>query len=293
MSEAPEVHAPKGDIKLPGLGPVPKKWFLIVGGGSVVVIGYVMYKKRKSGGTAAAASTADTGTSAVAGQPCVDENGNPGVYDDTGTCQVDTSALGGYYAGTGAEGVSGVTAPVPGTGGFTTNGQWTQQAEADMAATGVDPGTLSAALGAYINGQPATPAQVSLIDQAIAEEGYPPVAGASGYPPAVKDQPATTGTGTTGSTGTTLAAPHGLAASDVSSTGYTLHWSAVTGAKGYTVATYSAKGAEVDQFDVSGTSTKEYGKGGGGLPKGTYHTNVWANGGAKPPPHATVTVTLK
>lgn len=177
-----------GEVKLPGLGPVPKKWFLIVGGGAVVTIAYVLYKRKQ---TAAAAPATDTGTAALAGQPCVDANGNPGVYDSSGTCQVDTSALGGYYAGTGAGGVSGVTAPVPGTGGFTTNGQWTQQAEADMASTGVDPGVLAAALGAYIAGQPVTPAQQSLIDQAIAFEGYPPVAGPNGMPPALNVQPAT------------------------------------------------------------------------------------------------------
>jgi hypothetical protein len=186
------VSALGGDIKLPGLGPVPKKWFLIVGGGSVIVIGYVIIRRKKDTGTAAAGTT-DAGTAALAGQPCVDANGNPGVYDDSGTCQVDTSALGGYYAGTGALGTSGVTAPVPGTGGFTTNGQWSQQAVMDMQSLGtaVDVGTLTAALGAYINGQPVTPDQMSLIDQARAIEGDPPVAGPSGYPPAVKLQAST------------------------------------------------------------------------------------------------------
>jgi len=303
MPEAP-VHAPKGDIKLPGLGPVPKKWFIIVGGGTVVVIGYVLYKK-KSGASSAAATpaAADTGTSALSGQPCVDENGNPGVYDDTGTCQVDTSALGGYYSGDGAAGVSGTTEPVAGTGGFVTNGQWTQQVETDVQSlgTGIDPGTLSTALGAYIAGQPVTAAQQSLIDQAISIDGYPPVAGANGYPPAIMVQPVTTTTGTTTGTGTTttttasttLPAPGGLRASAISDSGYSLNWDAVTGAKGYTVATYDSKGAEVDEFTVTGTATKEYGRGGKGLtPKATYHSNVWANGGTGSPPHATVSVTL-
>jgi hypothetical protein len=201
MSEAPHA-APKakGDIKLPGLGPVPRKWFIIVGGGAVLTIAYVLYKKRT--GAAAAAPATGAGTSALSGQPCTDENGNPGVYDDTGTCQVDTSALGGYYAGTGAGGVSGVTPPVPGTGGFTTNGQWTQQAEADMEATGADPATLSAALGAYITGQPLTTAQQSLVDQAIAMEGYPPVAGPNGMPPALNAQPAGGQTQAPGTCGT-------------------------------------------------------------------------------------------
>lgn len=190
------------DVKVPGLGPVPKKWFLIVGGGSVVVIGYVLIRRKKA--PAAAATDTGAGTAALAGQPCVDANGNPGVYDSSGTCQVDTAALGGYYAGTGALGVSGVTPPVAGTGGFTTNGQWSQQAITDMQSLGiaVDVPTLAAALGAYIAGQPVTAAQQSLIDQAISVEGYPPVAGPSGYPPAIKLQPAGGQTQAPGTCGT-------------------------------------------------------------------------------------------
>jgi hypothetical protein len=87
-------------------------------------------------------------------------------------------------------------------------------------------------------------------------------------------------------------APSGLRASAVSDSGYNLSWDAVPGASTYTVATYSSSGAVVDQFTSGSTSTKEYGSGGKGLaPKTTYHTNVWANGGAGSPQHASVTVT--
>ena len=47
MTEHP-VSAPKGDVKLPGVGEVPKKWFIIVGGGSLLVIVYVMYRRSKT-----------------------------------------------------------------------------------------------------------------------------------------------------------------------------------------------------------------------------------------------------
>src|SRR6266568_6088222 len=92
-------------------------------------------------------------------------------------------------------------------------------------------------------------------------------------------------------------APSGLHSHDVSSTGYQVSWNPVTGPSGqkpatYTVATYDSKGAEVDQFSSGATTTREYGRGGKGLPKGTYHTNVWANGGPQAPPHSTVYVTL-
>jgi len=95
-------------------------------------------------------------------------------------------------------------------------------------------------------------------------------------------------------------APGGLRVSSVAAKGYYLNWNPVKGPNGqtpssYTVATYNAKGTPVNQHTTSpgSTQTAEYGQGGGGLPAGTYHTNVWANGGPQAPPHATVTVTLK
>lgn len=94
-------------------------------------------------------------------------------------------------------------------------------------------------------------------------------------------------------------APTGLKASSISSTGYSISWNAVKGPNGqspstYTVATYQTNGKQVDQFQSGSLSTKEYGAGGKGLTPGyTYRTNVWANGGPKAPPHASIVVTLK
>lgn len=93
-------------------------------------------------------------------------------------------------------------------------------------------------------------------------------------------------------------APKALTAYSVAAKGYRIRWTAVRGPGGqvpstYTVATYSSAGALVDQFTTPSTDTAEYGKGGGGLPKGTYHTNVWANGSPQAPSHSSVSVTLK
>jgi cytoskeletal protein RodZ len=95
-------------------------------------------------------------------------------------------------------------------------------------------------------------------------------------------------------------APTALALVNQSSKGVSFAWDAVTGPSGqhpnsYTVATYDSKGKLVDQFSTAAgkTSANEFGKGGKGLPKGTYHTNVWANGGPVGPPHSTVQYTLK
>jgi hypothetical protein len=105
---------------------------------------------------------------------------------------------------------------------------------------------------------------------------------------------------TTTPTSWSYPAPSGLQAYNLASTGTRLSWNAVTGPSGqhpnsYTIATYNSSGKLVDQFSTSAgnTNTAEYGSGGKGLPKGVYHTNVWANGGPIAPPHATVQYTLK
>lgn len=81
--------------------------------------------------------------------------------------------------------------------------------------------------------------------------------------------------------------------------GYRLRWNAVTGPGGqkpssYTVQTWEAgKPGAVNEHIAAGTDTAEYGPGGTGLRKGTYHTDVWANGGPLAPPHgSTGNVTL-
>ena len=128
--------------------------------------------------------------------------------------------------------------------------------------------------------------------------------GAPGTAP-VPTNPSPVGTSTQPKPTTTLAgwaypAPSGLQAYDVAAKGVRLSWNAVTGPSGqhpnsYTVATYDSKGRLVNQHDTTAgnTNTAEYGRGGKGLPKGVYHTNVWANGGPVAPPHATVQYTLK
>jgi hypothetical protein len=192
---------PAGGVKLPGVGHVSKKWVVIVAVASAGSIGWFVYRRKQS--AAAAPATASSVDASSADQV------DPATGDVAGSAQdqMDLASLqsgggygdyagGGYYAGQGSLGVSGVTPPVPGSGGFTTNGQWSQQAEQDLGGLGISEVTLSAALGHYLTARQLTPAQQSLVDQAIAEEGYPPVAGAGGYPPAMHTQ--STGSGSTG-----------------------------------------------------------------------------------------------
>jgi hypothetical protein len=191
------------DIRLPLVGPVSKKWVVIVAGGSVLTIGYIVIRKRKA--SAAAASSAASGTASDAtGQI------DPQTGDIAGSAQdqVDLAAMqsGGTYgtAGFGLGGSGGyvvsppAAATIPGAGGFTTNGEWVQQAEQDLGGLGIDAVALSAALGKYLTARPLNAAEQSLVDQAIAAENYPPVAGPGGYPPAMHTTPTGPGGGTGG-----------------------------------------------------------------------------------------------
>lgn len=87
-------------------------------------------------------------------------------------------------------GPGGGASTPPAGSGFTTNAQWSQAVISYMTSAGVvaDPAMLSGALGKYIAGQPVSSVEQSLVHQAIAVQGYPPVAGATGYPPAVRVQ---------------------------------------------------------------------------------------------------------
>jgi hypothetical protein len=92
---------------------------------------------------------------------------------------------GGYYDQYGNWVPSGTTGTgTGGPGSFTSNAQWAQYAESQLSGIVNEP-TLSAALGKYLTGQPMTPDQKSLADQAIAIAGYPPVSGPGGFPPAM------------------------------------------------------------------------------------------------------------
>lgn len=195
---------------LPVVGKVPKGWVIVVAAGSVGAIGYVLWRRHQAGTTAAAATTtaAPAGT---AGDPYPPDGstGNPSdpnsTDPETGMTYGDEQLYGGGYGGTGlgAFGFPGGTTtgggttggPVPGGGPpFSNNSAWFSFVQQALNGI-VDPGALTAALGDYLTGSAASPDQVALIDQAIAAAGYPPVAGANGYPPNIKQGPGGPGGG--------------------------------------------------------------------------------------------------
>ena len=146
------------EVTLPVVGPVSKR-ALAIGGVAAGGVMLLLYLRKRNAAPAAAVPTDTSG------------------LDTSG---LDTSGMAG--------GGGSLTGPsVPTVQAVTSNPQWTAAA---MQALGgvVDPSALSSALGKYLTGAAVTPGETSLIDQAIAAEGWPPVSGPNGYPPAIRTQ---------------------------------------------------------------------------------------------------------
>lgn len=217
----------EGTIKTP-FGVVEKKTALYVGG-VVVILGGVVYWRHKQLGT----TTTDPTTA-------TDAEIDPATGYAYGSPE-DAAALtaqGSYQTPSVPTGGGSSSYPSGGTG-FASNGAWVQGVVEYMTSSGLveDPTALSAALGVFITGAYATNDQVSLIQQAIAVEGFPPVSGPTGYPPAInRNPPNSTGGGGTTTTPTadpTLPAPTGFKAVRVDKGGVSLNWNPVPGAIGY------------------------------------------------------------
>jgi hypothetical protein len=171
----------EGTVNTP-FGPVKKKTGLIIVGGAVLILGIAYYRSKKAGDAAAIASAGasvgvDPATGFLYGSPeDAAALANQGSYVTPGG--------GGGGASVGGSGT------VP-TTGFATNGAWSQAAIQYMQAQGLieDATMLSAALGRYLAGSPLSPTDKSLVEQAIAFQGLPPVPGTGGYPPSINTAP--------------------------------------------------------------------------------------------------------
>lgn len=144
-----------------------KKQNLMIAGGAVVIFAIVYYRNQKAKNAAASA-----------GSPEIDPaTGYPfGSAEDAASLQQQAN-----YVSPGGGGGSSSSGS---TGGFVTNAEWSQAVvqyvrDHDLG----DAGTMAQALGTYLAGQYADSATQSLIQQAVAIEGYPPVSGSNGYPP--------------------------------------------------------------------------------------------------------------
>lgn len=255
MSEHAPEHGGQHGREVKHAGLTRQQWY-IVGGIALVGVAYLLYKRHQAS-TAAAATTTAAGSSSNLGA-------------GTGTCPDGSSVdCGGLCA-------DGST-PV----GCDQSGQ--------LSTLQTELGNLQSSLAqGGGGGGGVTTVPVTSTPPATT----PPAPNTPA--PAAGGSPAPSGGGSW-----SYPAPTGLRASSVAKNGYYLNWNPVTGPQGqkpssYTIATYDSKGQRVNQHTTVGpnTQTAEYGPGGKGLPKGTYHSNVWANGGPKAPPHATVQVTL-
>lgn len=251
-------------VKTP-LGAAQKKTVI----GVVVVVGglaaVVYYRSRKSAAAANAATTATPAAAAAnsgygAGYssdpyPPDGTQGNPSdpystdpstgmTYGDEQASQYGSSGAFGGYGGYGYGGGGGGN--TYGTGGqFTTNAEWSQYVEQYLTGQeGLDPNTVGNAIGKYITGQGVTADQQTVIEQAIAIGGYPPVNGPAGYPPSIQ---LVKGTGP----GPGSSSVQGLKAADVRFDNITVTWRAAKGATSYSVEVTDHRGKHV----ASGTTT--------------------------------------
>ena len=209
--------------KLPILGKTNKTTVIAAVAAIVAMGGYVVYKYEKNKASKSTA-TSTTSTGAAANAYGYAGYGYNSGYYGYGFGYGNTGSVGevpsewyygygeygyGYYnSETGAyEGpASGSSAPSSATP--TTNAEWATVATSDLVNEGYSSTSVTAALGAYLAGAELTSAQVTIVQAAIALTGQPPVAAATGYPPAYHQQGSTSSQG--GSTNPAYAAPTNL-----------------------------------------------------------------------------------
>jgi PASTA domain len=205
-----------GDVKVPGLGGVQKKYVIggVVVGGLIAVIVYIRIRNTAAS-TATAAATPDAGAAAdpsidpATGLPYADETS--GTIDPATGIPYAEESGGGDYGGGGAYGSTDLDSqgyPIGSaadlawqaqqTSGITTNEEWVQAAMGDLPG---DQATIQAALLGVLSGQTVTTAQKTLFLEAVALNENPP----QGYPTPIKTSDTAAQPGTPA---TTVAVPN-------------------------------------------------------------------------------------
>jgi hypothetical protein len=222
------------DASVPAIGKVNKPTLIIAGLAGAGALIYAYVKKKKDAAAATPATTSAYGYGAY----------SYGYGAGSELAQEEALAAEGYgYGGYGyaASGFGvGTSVPVTSTiAPVATNAEWAQYAEQFLVNQGYTGTTVGEALGAYITGQNVG-ANESIVEAAIAFQGYPPVPGADNYPPNINTNGSNTGqgTGTTGGTGTTsttskaAGSVSNLVLSKKSGTSIAAKWNPATGATG-------------------------------------------------------------
>jgi len=263
MTETPPHHpAPGagGSVKLPLVGPVPKKWALA---GSAVLVGVAYWWWRSHSASSAApgvdpAAAADVGSvSDLSYQPAYDGSGGGG---SSGSSTADQ-----------------VTAGPP----FSSNAAWAQYATDYLVNTlAMDPGAVGQDIGLYLAGLPVSSAQRDVINQAVGYAGLPPVSGPHGYPPSINVS------GSVSGPGSIPGAVH-LVAGPATQSAVSVDWQAVTGASGYAWQATGPGGYHHSGTTVDSTLTLT------GLAAGAYTITVHATSSAGAGPDASLVVSTK
>lgn len=163
-------------VNVPGMGSIKREYVIVGVAAAVLVGGYSYYKRKQAAATPTATSAIDPAT----GQP----------YGSAADA-AQLNAQSGYLQPTGSGLGSSTPTPQPTQSGFSTNDQWSQAVVQYMSSsTGADPGVVGEALGKYLAGEVVNDTEKALVLQAVAFEGHPPVPGANGFPPSIRDAPA-------------------------------------------------------------------------------------------------------
>lgn len=273
-------------------------------GGIVIIVVYMRSKSQSSATNSAGTVTDPAGNVCAALSPS--SGYCPGTPEDLAYAGNTATGSGGLVGANNASYVGGQIIgydqygnPIyssnsgqgnTGPGTFTNNASWAQAAQTYLIDNepNADPGVIGAALGAYINGHAVTDAQRSIIEQAIAFEGSPPVAGTDGvHPPGIVQ--GSGGTGTPPPVTKSATNPvKGLRKGTVNFDNFDVLWDASPNATGYTVTTTKA-GRQVNQQKVTGTSAHI-----GHMQQGVRYTvRVWATPDPKKGTPASITLTTK
>ena len=284
-------------VDVPGVKKPLPKWAVFGGLGVVGLLVFQYYKNKSSQNATTSAAAAATSTDqypadGTVGNPQDLYSTDPATGQTYGNEQAGSGGTCGAISGSGVsdQGIIGYDAngnPIyapgygPGASGtgtaggppFSSNSDWSNWVISQMqtANPNVDVGALTDALGLYLQGQPVDAAQKTLIFDAIAIGGNPPVAGANGYPPKVQ-----TNGGTGGGTGGGGGGPvQNLHVTGRGRDYLNLGWTAQPGAGKYEVKIYDPQGHAVKSATAGSNKYRA-----SGLHKNTrYHVFVRANNG--------------
>lgn len=252
------------EVKVPGIGPVDKKWVYAGGALAAGIAGYAWWRYLR-GGSGGGGDVAEPGSE--------DYSADGGAYGE------DVTGGGGYgggYGGGSGGGLSSSTTDPDEV--ITNNAQWAQRAIAALSDVGIETTVASLAIGLYLAGVELSTTQADIVRQALALVGDPPVGThpikvntgtppPNNNPPDTNPPPANNDDGALhGKKGADLAAPTGLRTwgNGPSKTTVPLEWNPVPGAVGYRVyrsdLTYNVGHSIDTKITIQGlTPGKSYG----------------------------------